>query len=79
MSDNNNTKDSNNYTYVPYKDKLGDGISSGLTTLQRTPYVGLSAREAVQYSTNDAGDFIDADRRSNRRFLFSKWRNNIIF
>ena len=61
MSDNNNTKDSNNYTYVPYKDKLGDGISSGLTTLQRTPYVGLSAREAVQYSTNDAGDFIDAD------------------
>ena len=61
MSDNNNTKDSNNYTYVPYKDKLGDGISSGLTTLQRTPYVGLSARETVQYTTNDAGDFIDAD------------------
>jgi len=44
MSDNNNKK-SNSYRYVPYKEKLGDGVSTGLTTLQRTPYVGLSARE----------------------------------
>ena len=55
MSDN-NTKDSNNYTYVPYKHKLDT-----LTTLQRTPYVGLSARETDQYNRNEAGDPIDAN------------------
>jgi hypothetical protein len=55
MSDN-NTKDSNSHTYVPYKHKLDT-----LTTLQRTPYVGLSARETVQYNRNEEGDPIDAN------------------